>query len=38
MAGKNKVIVRIAGNEYTVCGYESAEYAKSCIICRPEDI
>ena len=26
MAGKNKVIVRIAGNEYTVCGYESAEY------------
>lgn len=26
MAGKNKVSVRIAGNEYTVCGYESAEY------------
>ncbi|HEY8423060.1 MAG TPA: cell division protein ZapA [Thermoclostridium sp.] len=26
MAGKNKVSVRIAGNEYTLCGYESAEY------------
>jgi len=26
MAGKNKVNVRIAGNEYTVCGNESAEY------------
>ncbi|ANW99861.1 cell division protein ZapA [Thermoclostridium stercorarium subsp. thermolacticum DSM 2910] len=26
MAGKNKVNVRIAGNEYTVCGYESPEY------------
>lgn len=26
MAGKNKVNVRIAGNEYTICGNESAEY------------
>ena len=26
MAGKNKVNVRIAGHEYTVCGNESAEY------------
>lgn len=26
MADKNKVNVRIAGNEYTVCGYESPEY------------
>lgn len=26
MAGKNKVSVRIAGNEYILCGGESAEY------------
>lgn len=26
MAGKNKIVVKIAGNEYTLCGVESAEY------------
>lgn len=26
MAGKNKVVVKIAGNEYTLCGDESVEY------------
>ncbi len=26
MAGKNKVLVHIAGNEYTLCGSESEEY------------
>lgn len=26
MAGKNKVVVKIAGNEYTICGKESVEY------------
>ncbi len=26
VAGRNKVFVRIAGNEYTLCGGESAEY------------
>lgn len=29
MAGKNKVSVRIAGNEYTLCGGESAEYIQN---------
>ncbi|MBP7176018.1 MAG: cell division protein ZapA [Thermoclostridium sp.] len=26
MVGKNKIIVKIAGNEYTLCGGESVEY------------
>lgn len=26
MAGKNRIIVKIAGNEYTLCGGESVEY------------
>ena len=37
MAGKNKVSVRIAGNEYTVCGYESAEYMQKVALYRSKD-